>query len=201
MKVKVPTYLALLLGVVPDFDIYFLGIGFPHHVWTHSVVVWAPVFLIAFIALGKRSLLYSAGVAQHFLIADFLVGMVPLLLPFAGAEFGLNLGVQGRNEVFLEVGMLFFAALMAVGNGDFSLAVSVDRRNLLMSIPLAVLVSLTLLFANENKVRLLDYGFASNSLTLISVSHILLACFLTFSTLQGIRGYTHRKIVATKDAT
>ncbi|MCL4436128.1 MAG: hypothetical protein M1503_10100 [Thaumarchaeota archaeon] len=83
--------------------------------------------------------------------------------------------------------MLLLAALIAIRNGDFRSAVSIEPRNLLMCIPLIVLVSLTILFANENNTRLLEFGFASNSLTLISISHILLACFLAFSTLQGIR--------------
>jgi hypothetical protein len=197
LKVKVPAYLALLMGVVPDFDIYFHELGVPHHTVTHSIIVWLPIFLIAFFVFGKRSLPYSAGVAQHFLIGDFLAGTVPLFIPVTWVEFGLNLGIQGRYEAILEVGVLVLAVLMAVRNGDFRSALSVDQRNLLMGIPLTVLVSLTVLFANDNNTRLLEFGFVSSSLTLISTAHILLACFLVCSVLQGIRGYnTHEKSIS-----
>lgn len=201
LNLKVPAYFALLVGALPDFDIYFQSLGVAHHTYTHSIIVWAPVFLIVFLVYGVRSLPYVAGVAQHVLISDFLVGTVPLLLPLSGAEFGLSLGVLGRNEAVAEVGMLVLAVVIAYRNGELRSALSVDRRNVLMCAPLIVLVSLTILFANESKTRLLEYGFASGSLTVISVSHILLACFLVFSTLQGIRGHMHRKITVAKDVT
>jgi membrane-bound metal-dependent hydrolase YbcI (DUF457 family) len=193
LKIKVPTYLALLTGAIPDFDIYFLSFGVPHHELTHSIIFWAPIFLIAIFFFGKRSLPYSAGVFQH-LIGDALVGTVPLLLPFSSENFGLSLGVQGRNEVVFEVGMLLVATLIAYRNGDLRSALSIKRKNILMVLPLIALISLTLLFANETNVQLIDYGFASLSLIIIAISHILLACFLAFSTLQGIRGFTSPRI-------
>ncbi len=194
LNLRVPMYSAFLVGALPDFDIYFLGLGVEHHLYTHSIVVWAPLFLVAFLLFSRRSVPYLVGVGQHFLVGDFLVGTVPLLLPVAALEFGLNLGFPGRNEAFFEIGMLVVALIVAHRGGDLGAAVSVGRGNVLMSIPLVALASLTVLFANENNTPLLDYGFASGSLTLISLSHILLAGFLAFSTLQGIRGLRRRRI-------
>lgn len=117
-----------------------------------------------------------------------------MLSSITDAEFGLKLGALGRNEAVLEVGMLLVAGLIAYRNGDLREALFVERRNALMGIPLIALATLTILYANENSTHLLEYGFASSSLTLISVSHILLACVLAFSMLRGINGLAHRKI-------
>ncbi len=132
---------------------------------------------------------------QH-LFGDALVGTAPLLLPFSLESFGLGLGDQARYEAVIEVGMLLVAALIAYRNGDLRSALTVESRNIKMAAPLFILTSLTLLFANENNTHLLKYGFASSSMTLIAVSHILLAGFLALSTLQGIRGYMRQRSVA-----
>lgn len=185
LKIKVPTYLALSMGAIPDFDIYFLGLGVAHHTFTHSIIIW--VRLPDRVCRSRQAVaaIFSRS-GPAFSNRRFLGGNSSAPPSNYRGEFGLNLGVQGRNEVILEVGTLLLAALMAVRSGDFRSAISVDRRNLLMIIPLIVLVSLTVLVANENHMHFLEYGFASNSITLISISHILLACFLAFSMLQGI---------------
>ena len=103
-------------------------------------------------------------------------------------EFGLSLGSTGRNEMVLEVGAFVVAAFVAYQMHDLREALTINRKNVMMVFPFTALVSLTLLFANGTGINLLDYGFASGSISLISVSHIVLALFLALSTVQGARG-------------
>lgn len=196
VRVKTPPYALLLASVVPDFDLYFLHLGLAHHTYSHSIIIWTPIFLVLLACFGLRSIPYVVGISQHFLVTDFLVGRVPLLLPVSKMEFGLGLGSTGRNEMVLEVGAFVVAALVAYQTGDLQEALTIGRENLRMIFPLFALVSLTLLFANETGVNLLNYGFASGSISLISVSHILLASFLALSFVQGLRSLGQRKVLS-----
>lgn len=184
----IPLYAALILGAVPDFDLYLVPFGFTHHTYSHSLLVWAPIFLGMLLIWRRRSLPYIAGIGQHFLIGDLLVGAVPLFLPLNDFQFGLNLAFQSRNDTILEVGMMLLGGLPAYKRGDLERSLAVDGRNVLMVLPLFGLVSLTLLFANEFNVDIIEHGFASVSLTLISISHIVLSLFLAVSTMRGIQG-------------
>jgi len=187
VKADVPLFALLFLGVLPDFDLYFMWLGFPHHTYTHSFVVWLPVFLAVFLLFKRKSVPYIAVVAQHFLVADLLVGSVPLFLPVSELGVGLSLGFSTMSEVVLELGAMVVAAVYAYSRGDVQSSLKPVRSNVLLVVPLFALVSLTLLFANELGVTLLEYGFAGKSISLISSAHLMLAGFLALSTFQGLR--------------
>lgn len=186
-RTDIPLYAALVMGAVPDFDLYLVPFGFTHHTYSHSLLVWAPVFAGMFFVWRRRTLPYIAGIGQHFLIGDLLVGSVPILLPLSDLQLGLNLAFQPRNDIILEVGMLLLAGFLAYRRGDLRRSLAMDGRNALMVIPLIGLVSLTLLFANEFNVDIIEYGFASVSLSLITISHIVFSVFLTASTMRGFQ--------------
>ena len=42
-KEKLSLWLAFTIGIVPDYDILFHGLGLLHHTYTHSLLLWAPV--------------------------------------------------------------------------------------------------------------------------------------------------------------
>lgn len=193
LRVKTSFYVLFLAPAIPDFDLYFMNLGLAHHTYSHSIIIWAPIFVVLFAFSGRTSIPYTIGIAQHFLLDDFLVGRVPLFLPLSGVQFGLSLGSIGRNEMALEVGAFIVAAIVAYRMNDIREALTINRKNITMVIPLFALVSLTLLFANEIHVNLLDYGFASGSVSLISISHVVLALFLAMSFGQGVRGLSQKK--------
>ncbi len=95
----------------------------------------------------------------------------------------------------LEVGAFVVASLVAYQVHDLREALTINRKNVMMSSPFVALVSLTLLFANETGINLLDYGFASGSISLISISHVVLTLFLALSMVQGARGLSHNRIL------
>ena len=178
-------YLALLIGTIPDFDIYFFFAGSYHATYTHSILTWSPVFITLLLLFRKRAIPYIIGISAHFL-GDFLTNEIPFLFPIIETDFGLILGNDPYYATSLEIGALTVATFIAYSNGDLRSSMRVWPKNLLSFIPLFVLVSLTLLFASEFNINLIQHGFQGLSISLISISHIILALFLTLSAFCGL---------------
>ena len=64
-----------------------------------------------------------------------------------------------------------------------------SRESLRIAIPLAAIVTLTLLFAGDNNIPLTVLAFSRKALTAITVGHVVLIGALSAGTLQGIRAY------------
>lgn len=178
----------LLASALPDFDLYLSFLGLPHATYTHSILIWAPAFSIAYLVFKGRFIPYIVGIGQHMVVGDLLIGEIPLFLPLYSSEIGLHLGSSGRNQMLLEVGGFFIATMVAIKNGDLKQALAMSRSNMAMLVPLLMLITLTVIFSHDTGINLVEYGFASKSVTLIAVSHILLALFLALSAGQGVRG-------------
>ena len=185
LNITVPMYLALLIGAIPDFDIYFFFAGSYHGTYTHSILTWFPVFITLLLIFRKRSIPYLIGISTHFL-GDFLTNEIPFLLPILGTDFGLLLGNNDYYAPLLEIGALIVATFIAYSNGDLRSSMQMRTKNMLSFIPLFVLISLTLLFASEFNINIIQHGFKGLSLSLISISHIILALFLTLSAFCGL---------------
>src|SRR5437762_4750107 len=149
LNVNLPAYLALLSGILPDFDIYFHPY-LVHHTYTHSLIVIIPVALVLTYFFGRLGFALSIGILSH-LLGDFLVGTIPLLYPFYSNSFdvGLNLGIPSLADTALEIGAFGLVLLYAYRNGDYKLVLKPSRESLLLAIPLFALVTLTLLFAGD----------------------------------------------------
>ena len=188
LKVQVPAYLALLAGILPDFDIYFRPL-IQHHTYTHSLLVIIPTVVILTIFFGRFGLAFSAGIVSH-LVTDSLVGSIPPLYPlYPNMDVGLSLGIPSIADTILEMGAFGLVILYAYKNGDYKLILKPQRDSLLLAIPLMAIVTLTLLFAGDNNIPLATLAFARRSLTAITVGHILLCGILGLGALQGLRWY------------
>ncbi len=161
LNVNLPAYLALLSGILPDFDIYFQPY-LVHHTYR---------------------------ILSH-LLGDFLVGTIPLLYPlYPNSDVGLNLGIPSLADTALEIGAFGLVLLYAYRNGDYKLVLKPTRDGLLLVIPLFALVTLTLLFAGDRSIPLAEFAFSRRALTVITVGHILLSGILALGVLQGFRWY------------
>src|SRR5437773_9998708 len=80
LRVSMPAYLALLAGVLPDFDIYFQPLGLAHHTYTHSLLVIIPTVVVLTYFLGRFGLAFSIGIMSHP-VGYSLVGPTPALSP------------------------------------------------------------------------------------------------------------------------
>ncbi len=188
LKVNMPAYLALLSGILPDFDIYFRPY-LVHHTYTHSLMVIIPVVLVLTYFFGRLGFAFSVGILSH-LLGDFLVGSIPLLYPlYPNSDVGLNLGIPSLADTVLEMGAFGLVLVYAYWNGDYKLAFKPSRESLLLGIPLFALVTLTLLFASDTSLPLVTFAFSRRAVTVITLGHILFSGILALGVLQGARWY------------
>src|SRR3989475_4083555 len=188
LNVNLPAYLALLSGILPDFDIYFQPYLILHSS-THSLVVIVPAVLVLTYIFGRLGFAFSIGILSH-LLGDFIVGTIPLLYPlFPSSDVGLNLGIPSLADTVLEIGAFALVLVYAYWNGDQKLVLKTSRTSLLLGIPLFALVTLTLLFAGDRSIPLAEFAFSRRALTVITLGHILLSGILALGVLQGFRWY------------
>ena len=194
LNVNLPAYLALLSGILPDFDIYFQPY-LVHHTYTHSLVIVVPVILVLTYFFGRLGFAFSIGTLSH-LLGDFLVGTIPLLYPLLpNSDVGLNLGIPSLADTVLEIGAFALVLLYAYWNGDYKLILKPSRESLMLTIPLFALVTLTLLFAGDRSIPLAEFAFSRRALTVITLGHILLSGILALGVLQGLRWYLRSRRV------
>lgn len=187
MGVDLPLYLALLAGVLPDFDIYFHPF-IQHHTITHSVLLLGPVTVLLTYRYRRLGAAFSVGLLSH-LLTDGLVGSIPILYPVSTFAVGLNLGIPSQADTLLEMGALAVSIAYVFQNGDYVLFSTSRKDSLLIAIPLASIVTLTLLFAGDNNIPLTELAFSRKALTAITLGHVVFGAALSVGTFQGIRAY------------
>ena len=184
--------MALLAGVLPDFDIYFKPL-IQHHTYTHSVIILLPICAVLVIRFKGLGLAFSAGILSH-LVADSIVGTIPPLYPLSNFQFGMSLGLPSPADTVLEVGALGLVLILSYLNGDYKLVTESKRESVYLVIPMVSIVTLTLLFAGDNNVSLAAFAFSRKALTLITLGHAVLIGILGLSVVQGVRAIiTDRK--------
>ena len=186
-KLFVPA--VLMLGILPDVDILLGSLGVVHHTITHSFFFWFIIFVPVFIILRLKSIPYFVAVVQHFAFGDLLMDKVMLFWPFNSSLVGFNFGMPSLIDVILETaGLLLFLGIL-VYIGDLKRLFSVEKRNILMILPLLALLVSALYFASDwsSISSLITYVLSSNLLIVLALGHIILFAFLAISTLQGIR--------------
>jgi hypothetical protein len=181
-------YLAFYAGILPDYDLYFSRLGLVHHTYTHSLLLIGPSAIALSLLFKEKGVAFSAGLLSH-LYTDMLVGGIPILYPLSTASLGLNLGIPSAADSVLEVGMLLGVLLYMSRNGDLLTLVSKDSKNLYLLLPLLSIVSLSLLFSQDNNIQLATYAFSRTSLSVISIGHIVLGLVLGIGVVQGIRSF------------
>ena len=186
---NLPAYLALLSGVLPDFDIYFQPY-LQHHTYTHSLLILGPIAAAISYKYRRIGVAFSIGLLSH-LFTDSLVGTIPLFYPlYPSLTIGLSLGLPSLGDTILELAALGLVIAYAFGNGDYRLVLhSRDRNSILLAIPLVAIVTLTLLFAGDRNIPLATLAFSRRALTLITIGHVALAGILGAGVLQGSRAY------------
>jgi hypothetical protein len=185
-KLFVPA--VLMLGVIPDIDLFLQGFGVVHHTFTHSLFFWFVIFAPFLVVFRRKSIPYLVAVVQHFAFGDFLVGNVMIFWPFSSLHFGFNISMPSVLDVALETAGLLLAAGIVYFNGDLRRLLSVKMRNISMLFPFLALLTSMLFFAVDWPiVPLIAYIWSRKLLTIIVLEHMILAIFLAFSTAQGLR--------------
>jgi membrane-bound metal-dependent hydrolase YbcI (DUF457 family) len=177
--------MALLAGVLPDFDIYFKPL-IQHHTYTHSLIILLPICAVLIIRFKGLGLIFSAGILSH-LVADSIVGTIPPLYPVSDFQLGISLGLPSPADTVLEAGALGLVMILAYVNRDYKLVTESHREGVYLAIPMISIVTLTLLFAGDNNVSLAAFAFSRKALTLITLGHAALIGILGLGVLQGVR--------------
>jgi len=185
VKVYIPAYIALLAGVLPDFDIYFKPL-IQHHTYTHSLIILLPICAVLVARFKGLGLAFSIGILSH-LVADSIVGTIPPLYPLSNFEFGISLGLPSPADTALEVGALGLVLVLSYLNADYELVAKSQRKSVYLVIPLVSIVTLTLLFAGDNNLPLAAFAFSRKALTLITLGHAVLIGILGLGVVQGVR--------------
>src|SRR5436309_7322888 len=94
--------MALLAGVLPDFDIYFKPL-IQHHTYTHSLIILLSICAVLVIRFKGLGLAFSAGILSH-LLADSIVGTIPPLYPLSNFQLGVRLVLSSPADTALAVG-------------------------------------------------------------------------------------------------
>ena len=192
LNLNLPAYLALLSGILPDFDIYFQPY-IAHHTYTHSLIIVVPVAVVLTYFFGRLGFAFSVGILSH-LLGDSLVGTIPILYPLLpNYDVGLNLGIPSLADTGLEIGAFLLVLVYAYLNGDYRLILKPSRESLLLGIPLFAFVTLTLLFAGDRSIPLVTFAFSRRALTVITLGHILLSGILALGAVQGLRWYLGKR--------
>ncbi len=187
VKVNLPAYMALLAGVLPDFDIYFKPL-IQHHAYTHSLIILLPICAVLVIRFKSLGLAFSAGILSH-LIADSTVGTIPPLYPLSDFQLGISLGLPSSADTALEVGAFGIVLVLAYLNGDYKLVTESQKESVYLVIPMVSIVTLTALFAGDNNVPLAAFAFSRKALTLITLGHAALIGILGLGVFQGVRAF------------
>jgi len=191
-KLIVP--LILLLGILPDADLLLGSIGIMHRTFTHSFFFWFIIFVPLFIIFRLKSIPYFVAVVQHFAFGDLVMGKVMIFWPFNSSLVGFGFGMPSLVDVTLETAGLVLAAAIIVYSGDLRRLLSVDKRNLLMLLPLLALITSALYFSLHSGVTsIFDYVLSSNLLIILAIGHLILVAFLAVSSFQGLRALKKRE--------
>src|SRR5260370_18200662 len=110
VKVSLPAYMALLAGVLPDFDIYFKPL-IQHHTYTHSLIILLPICTGLALRFKGLGLAFSAGILPH-LVPDSIVGTTPPLYPLSDFELVITLGLPSPSDTPLDVTTLAIVSVL-----------------------------------------------------------------------------------------
>ncbi len=196
VKVSLPAYMALLAGVLPDFDIYFKPL-IQHHTYTHSLIILLPICTGLALRFKGLGLAFSAGILSH-LVADSIVGTIPPLYPLSDFQLGISLGLPSPADTALEVGALGIVLVVAYLDRDYKLVTESHKEAVYLAIPMVSIVTLTLLFAGDNNVPLAEFAFSRKALTLITLGHAVLIGILSLGVFQGVRASMTRNRLPAK---
>jgi hypothetical protein len=183
--------LIMILGILPDIDILLASFGVLHRTVTHSLLTYSILFIIFFVICNWKAVPYFVAVISHFVFGDLLIGQVALFWPLTQSFFGFSFTMSSLIDIGLESAGLLLAAGIIIYNGDLRRTLSVDKRNLLMALPLLAIVISGLYFATgwPSLNFFVADVLSSKLLIVLALGHLVLIGYLFVSTLQGLKAF------------
>jgi len=145
LDVKINVSLLFLASVLPDID---LLLGLEHRGPTHSLILYAIMFVPVFWLYGKRVVPVFGALAQHSLLGDLWAGgSVQALWPVVSEWYGLQVGMTSVLNVSLEWSLFLMSMALLWKTRDVVSLFEHHPFNLLLTIPiLAFILPVLLMF-------------------------------------------------------
>jgi hypothetical protein len=186
--------LIMILGILPDIDLLLGNFGILHRTVTHSLLTYSLLFIPFFVIYHWKAIPYFVAVISHFIFGDLLIGQVALFWPLNQSFFGFSFTMSSLIDIGLESAGLLLAAGIIIYNGDLRRTLSVDKRNLLMVLPLLAIVVSGLYFATgwPSLASFFAYVLSSKLLIVLALGHIVLIGYFAVCAFQGLKAFFYR---------
>jgi len=143
IDLKINVALLFLASILPDID---LVLGLEHRGPTHSLIVYAAVFVPVFVLYGKQVVPFFVALASHSLLGDLLTGGgVQLLWPAVAEWYGVQIRMTSALNVSLEWIAFLTSVALLCGTRDIMSLFQHHPSNLLLTIPVAAIILPTFL--------------------------------------------------------
>ena len=189
--------LIMILGILPDIDILFESFGVLHRTVTHSLLLYLVLFIPFFVVYNWKAIPYFVAVISHFIFGDLLIGQVALFWPLNQSFIGFNFTMSSLTDIALESAGLLLALGIVIYNRDLRRILSVDKRNLLMALPLLAIVVSGLFFATRwpSLNSFVADVLSSKLLVVLALGHLVLIGFLAICAFQGLKAFFYRTLI------
>ncbi len=138
LDVKINVAFLFLASILPDAD---LLLGLDHRGPTHSLLVYAVMFVPVFWAYGKQAVPFFVALAQHSLLGDLLTGGgVQVLWPAFSEWYGAQLKVTSFFNISLEWVVFLMAMAFFLKTRDAWSLYERHPFNLLLTIPVVTII-------------------------------------------------------------
>ncbi len=180
LSVNVP--LLFFTSIIADIDLLIPEI---HRGPTHSLVVYALLFIPLFVFYGKKSLIYFVSLSSHSLLGDFVfTGGAPgvqILWPLSSTWYT---GVQTLvvADVLLEWVFFTFFLVILFKTGDLQKLFASHPVNLLLTVPVFTIILPVFL------------GFPLRVPMVLLIPHLILLGLLSLSILKDLKNILTDKI-------
>jgi membrane-bound metal-dependent hydrolase YbcI (DUF457 family) len=141
LKINISIPILLVLSLLPDVDIIFLGEL--HRGPTHSMIAAFAIFIPVFVFYSYRAIPYFLALVSHSLIADFLIGgQLQLLWPITTQQFGIDefgfnhISIYDPLNIALELALFATATLIMCKTRDIFKFLRNNKINLILIVPI-----------------------------------------------------------------
>lgn len=189
-----PRYLAPIRYLAITFwTLLVLFVRAPDVVCAQNPPVFCPLVCLLYARMSRRKLV----VGQHSIWSVKTLGRGPIsaligwLETFVARSANANTAPQsawGKRLTQMQARHVVVLLYMQL-NSDTRLLLTKDTSSLRLLVPPLAIVSLSLLFSQDNNIPLLTYAFSRKALGAISVGHIVLGAIL--GVVQGYSSLLH----------
>lgn len=136
LRADVNIPLLFFVSILPDADLLVPGL---HRGPTHSLMVFALIFLPFLALYKKRAVAYFVAVFQHVLVGDFLtagsVGGIQLFWPLTPNYYGAGIHVTSLANVYLEWTVFLLCMVWMFKAKDVQRLLSRHPSNMFLIVP------------------------------------------------------------------